>query len=146
MRKCILEDAAKAFGGSKNLAIISNSAGSSDDKDFAELAAIENSMGLSVIKHRYKKPNVHKEIMDHFHCIEEEKVAIVGDRIFADIVMGNRFGFLTIYVNPIEPRKENFMVKTIRKFEDKALPWILPRDGKPTEHSLVKEIGAVKKN
>ncbi len=146
MRKCIIDEAAKAFGGTRILAIISNSAGSSDDKNYEEADAIEKSMDLKVIKHKYKKPNVHKDIMDHFNCIEEEKVAIIGDRILADIVMGNRFGFFTIYVDPIEPKKENLMVKMIRKFENQAIPLILPRDKKPIEHSLVKEIAELKKN
>lgn len=87
-----------------------------------------------------------KEIKDHFNCIEEERIAIVGDRILADVVMGNRFGFFTIYVSPIEPSKENLMVKVVRRFEDKVLPWILPRDRKPTEHTLVKEIAELRKD
>ena len=84
--------------------------------------------------------------MDHFNCIEEEQIAIVGDRILADVVMGNRFGFFTIYVNPIEPSKENLMVKAVRRFEDRVLPLILPRDKKPMEHALVKEIAELRKN
>lgn len=99
---------------------------------------IEKTLGLSVIRHQFKKPNVLKEILHHFHCDERERIAIVGDRILSDIVMGNQLGFFTIYVNPIDTRPENMMVKLSRKFEDKLLPVILPKKG--NQHTLVKEI------
>jgi phosphatidylglycerophosphatase GEP4 len=142
IRYSILEDAAAAFGLS-HLAIISNSAGSSDDKGYKEAVEIEKTLGLAVIRHELKKPNVLKEIMDHFKCIEEERIAIVGDRILADIVMGNQHGFFTIYVDPVDPKTENFMVKLTRKLENNALPLILPREGR--QHALVKEIVELKK-
>ena len=53
--------------------------------------------------------------------------------------MGNQFGFFTIYVEPIDSRRENFIVKLVRKFENKVLPLILPKNGLPTNHALVKE-------
>ena len=48
--------------------------------------------------------------MDHFRQIEEHKIAIVGDRILSDVVMGNHHGFFTIYVDPLTPHKDNRVV------------------------------------
>ena len=41
--------------GRDNISILSNSAGSSDDKDYAEAIIIEKELGLSVIRHKNKK-------------------------------------------------------------------------------------------
>ena len=58
--KLIKNEVASIYGKS-NLAILSNSAGSSDDAkvDFVEAQRVENALGLEVIRHEHKKPNVH---------------------------------------------------------------------------------------
>lgn len=68
----------------------------------------------------------------HFKTNEVDKIAIIGDRIMADTVMGNTHGFFTIYVEPFDIRNENFMVKLMRKIEGKILPLITPE--KPPRH------------
>lgn len=66
LRKSVLVDAAFSLNGIKNIALLSNSVGSSDDIDYSEAIIIEQTLGLSVIKHQNKKPNVLKEITTHF--------------------------------------------------------------------------------
>ncbi len=83
-------------------------------------------MGISVIRHDKKKPAVHEDIMHHFQAREEHLIAIVGDRILSDVVMGNHLGMFTIYVDPLHVDKENSMVRLVRGFENKVLPWISP--------------------
>ena len=58
----------------------------------------------------------------------------MGDRILSDVVMGNSHGMFTIYVEPIDVRSENSMVKLVRKFEDSGLKWILPSEAEPLEN------------
>ena len=58
-------------------------------------------MGIKVIRHKRKKPAVREDILNHFEAREEHLVAVVGDRILSDIVMGNNFGMFTIYVDPL---------------------------------------------
>lgn len=47
---------AKQIFGEKSIAILSNSSGSNDDKDYKSAKKIEDSLNLSVIKHKKKKP------------------------------------------------------------------------------------------
>lgn len=51
---------------------------------------------------------------------------MIGDRILADTVMGNSFGFFTIDTLPFNTEKENIMVKLSRIIERKILPAIIP--------------------
>jgi phosphatidylglycerophosphatase GEP4 len=117
----------KEIYGKFNLAVLSNSAGSSDDKNYNELKIIEENLKLKVIIHKYKKPNVYSEIIKHFQDhnnkmqINNNEICIIGDRLLVDIIMGKAFGFYTILVNPIIPTKDNFMVRFIRIFENYIL-------------------------
>ena len=108
-----------------NIAILSNSAGSGDDKKQNEAKEIEQSLGIKVMNHLYKKPNWVQDIYKAFTKNDQppptESVAVIGDRITADIIMGNRAGFLTIHTQPFSIQNENFLVKSARLFEDKVL-------------------------
>ena len=55
--------------------------------------------------------------------------------MLSDIVMGNKYGFLTILVEPFDTTKDNFVVKLVRKFEDLLLPLVCPK--KAPNHLLV---------
>ena len=85
-------------------------------------------MGIKVIRHKRKKPAVREDILHHFEAREEHLVAVVGDRILSDIVMGNNFGMFTIYVDPLNLQHENYVVRFIRAFENRILHWVTPRD------------------
>jgi len=91
-----------------------------------------------VIRHEKKKPAVLHDVMHHFTCREEHQVAIIGDRILSDIVMGNKHGFFTIHVQPFDTKVENVVVKMVRAFEDKYLKYLLPGDGQgaPPHHTI----------
>uniref|UniRef100_A0A7S3HZI1 Uncharacterized protein n=1 Tax=Favella ehrenbergii TaxID=182087 RepID=A0A7S3HZI1_9SPIT len=132
----LLKECKEVFGEA-NVAILSNSAGSRDDPDHAEAKVIEQSLKLPVIRHELKKPAVHDDIMHHFNAREEHFVAIVGDRILSDVILGNHLGMFTIYVDPLHVANENFVVKFVRAFENKALGWVCPRD--PPKHPLISD-------
>lgn len=140
----MLGEAVQTFGG--NVAILSNSAGSKDDVFFTEAKVLEQSLCLPVIRHNSKKPMVLSEIITHFKCEEElkqEEIAIIGDRILTDVLMGNACGFLTIYVEPLDTRGDNFAVKASRLFENKLLPLVIPKD--PVKHALVRDYNSLLK-
>ena len=46
-----------------------------------------------------------------------EKVAMVGDRLFTDILAGNRLGMFTILVDPISNNGLEFPLDKVRSFE-----------------------------
>lgn len=48
--------------------------------------------------------------------LDQEQIAVIGDQIFTDILGGNRLGFETILVNPME-EKEFIITKIIRMVE-----------------------------
>ena len=116
----------KVFGVG-NIAILSNSAGSRDDKDFKEAREIEENTGMMVIKHQFKKPKVYKEILETFgnkreSPISNKEICVIGDRLLVDVIMGREYGFFTILVQPITKTKDNFIVKILRKFENLLVP------------------------
>jgi phosphatidylglycerophosphatase GEP4 len=110
----------KNIFGENNIALISNSCGSRDDKDYKEAAEVEKNLHISVIKHKYKKPNVYDEIKQNFPDLDNN-LCIIGDRLFVDIAMGKKYNFFTILVSPIDTKNENFIVKFIRKIESKII-------------------------
>ena len=102
---------------------MSNSAGSSDDKEYGEAVRIEETMEINVIRHLKKKPDVWHDIQKHFgdENLDPTKIAVIGDRVLSDIIMGNNLGSFTVLVEPFNTSRENFVVKTVRKFENKLI-------------------------
>ena len=47
---------------------------------------------------------------------------MIGDRILADVIMGNKHGFLTVKTEPFDTSTENLPVKISRWFENSILP------------------------
>jgi phosphatidylglycerophosphatase GEP4 len=107
--KGALKSCKEVFG--HDYSILSNSAGSSDDKDHREAEWIEENFGIQVIRHRYKKPHVRDDILDLKEGMKPEQVCVIGDRILADVVMGNRHGFYTVKTEPFDTSTENVLVK-----------------------------------
>jgi len=121
--KIILKNFSNIFG-EENLAILSNTAGSANDKNFADLNLIEKNFGIKVIKHKYKKPSVEFEIFNHFKLegelsdVDKRSICCIGDRLFTDVIMGKEINSFTILVNPLDDSTDNFLVKAIRKIEN----------------------------
>ncbi|EGG21398.1 hypothetical protein DFA_01280 [Cavenderia fasciculata] len=105
----------EVFGRDK-VAIISNSAGSSDDTDFKKAQQIESSLGMHVIRHGTKKPDGIDQVSAHFNTTPD-RLIMVGDRYLTDILFGNLYGMLTIFTKPITSNGDNPMVKLIRNKE-----------------------------
>ncbi|KAK6438666.1 hypothetical protein LTR95_005126 [Oleoguttula sp. CCFEE 5521] len=92
-----------AFPGSQ-LLIVSNTAGTGADPGFKQADLLERNTGVKVLRHATKKPGCHGEIMDYFRGLPDtkvtrpEQVAIVGDRLFTDVMMANMMGAHAIWV------------------------------------------------
>ncbi|KAI9115675.1 hypothetical protein K1719_013344 [Acacia pycnantha] len=121
-----------------DVAIFSNSAGLHEyDPDGSKARALEEAIGIRVIRHRVKKPaGSADEIEKHFGC-ESSKLIMVGDRPFTDIVFGNRNGFLTILTKPFSLDTEPFVVQQVRKLEASFLNYWRRRGLEPPSHKLL---------
>ena len=93
----------EAYPGSR-LLIVSNSAGTLSDKDYAEAELVERNTGVKVLRHSTKKPGCHGEIMRYLRSAPDtgvtsaSQVAVVGDRLFTDVMMANMMGSYGIWV------------------------------------------------
>lgn len=121
--KKILLNFSNVFGAD-NIAILSNTAGSANDKGYSDLNLIQKNFGIRVIKHRYKKPSVDSEIFEHFklnknpNLNQRKSICCIGDRLFTDVIMGKEINSFTVLVDPLDSSTDNFIVQNIRKIEN----------------------------
>ncbi|KAG0307762.1 hypothetical protein BGZ98_009834 [Dissophora globulifera] len=117
--------------------IVSNSAGTQDDKDHQLAKAIEFSLQVQVLRHRQKKPAGGDELLNHFSGIRPARIAFVGDRALTDIVFGNNWGMLTILTRDVVTEEgDNPMAKRIRRMEHRALAFLDSMNIKPRSHPI----------
>lgn len=116
-----LAQALEVFGKDK-VAILSNSAGTRDDPDYTDAIAIEQALGVAVIRHHEKKPGGLDEVLQHFQLTDPATLCIVGDRILTDIVFGNLYGLLTVHTLPLcfgaANSRDNWTAKLLRPIEN----------------------------
>ncbi|KAJ6412420.1 hypothetical protein OIU84_005468 [Salix udensis] len=146
-----IEKCKSVFGN--DIAVFSNSAGLFEyDHDGSKARALEEAVGIKVIRHRVKKPaGTAEEIEKHFGC-KSSQLVMVGDRPFTDIVYGNQNGFLTVLTEPLSLAEEPFIVRQIyaisyflaakilqqvRKLEMSLMNYWLKRGIKPISHDLL---------
>ncbi|GMG55532.1 unnamed protein product [Ambrosiozyma monospora] len=98
------EQLKKLYPNANQLLIVSNSAGTNDDKQHQQANLIEQRTGVTILRHSTKKPGCHVEIMNFFRekgiCKSPSEVVIVGDRLFTDVLMANMMGSYGIWLNP----------------------------------------------
>jgi len=85
------------------LLIVSNTAGTSSDKYYAQAKRLEENTGVKVLKHHVKKPGCHDEIMAHFKAngsgvTDPNEIAIVGDRLLTDVMLANTMGSYAFWI------------------------------------------------
>ncbi|KYQ90536.1 hypothetical protein DLAC_09161 [Tieghemostelium lacteum] len=133
----------KRIFGDDNVAIISNSAGSSDDKNFILANAMEKSLGIHILKHNTKKPDGIQSVIDYFKAPPKD-IVMIGDRFLTDILFGNLYGMFTIFTEPITSKGDNFVVKLIRNKEKEFVFNLIDKNGlKPPKHERYTE-GTIK--
>jgi phosphatidylglycerophosphatase GEP4 len=114
-----------AVFGPERVAILSNSAGTPDDVNFADAVALEESLGISVIRHVEKKPGGIAEVLKHFGLDDPSEICMVGDRLSTDVVFGNLHGMLTVHTQPFgdgeSQSRDNWTAKLVRPAENALL-------------------------
>lgn len=86
------------------LLIVSNSAGTNDDTGHAGAQLLEKNTGIPVLRHSTKKPGCGPEILSYFRGLPEtgvanaNQIAVVGDRLFTDVMMANMMGSWSVWV------------------------------------------------
>ncbi|MCJ1298678.1 hypothetical protein MMC08_001468 [Hypocenomyce scalaris] len=92
-----------AYPGSR-LLIVSNSAGTGSDAGGREAHLLQSNTGVRVLRHSTKKPGCQAEILDFFRNTPDtgvtrpDQIAIVGDRLFTDVMMANMMGSWGLWV------------------------------------------------
>ncbi len=141
-----LQNALDVFGH-ENVAILSNSAGTKDDKDYEDAIKIEEELGINVIRHDEKKPGGLEEVLHHFSNnmdghdgatdvdgdgskntptpINASELCMVGDRLLTDVVFGNLHGMLTVHCLPLcsgsDNKGDNKIASMVRTVENKYM-------------------------
>lgn len=90
-----------------HLLIVSNSAGTNDDRDGKEAEELEMMTGVAVFRRSTKKPGCGKEVFEYLSKFSKKakypvkhpsQVAVIGDRLFTDVMMANMMGAWSIWV------------------------------------------------
>lgn len=96
--------------------IVSNSSGTWEDKDYKEAEILEKTLGIKVLRHHdTKKPGCWPEVFEHFKksdikVTRPDQVAVVGDRLFTDVIMANMMGSWAVWVKDgVQPAGNKFV-------------------------------------
>lgn len=90
------------FYPKEHLLIVSNSAGTNDDKEYAQALKLEKDTGVTVLRHPTKKPGCHEEIKQYFvdqGITNANEIVVIGDRLFTDMLMANMMGAWGIWLS-----------------------------------------------
>ena len=53
-----------------------------------------------------------------------DQVALIGDRLFTDVIVGNRLGLVTVLVKPIDPEGRPCERDRLQKLELRMARWV----------------------
>lgn len=128
----------KAAYPGRRLLIVSNTAGALSYDTKAQLASeLEKATGVKVLSHQTKKPGCGSEIMEYFRSHPEtgvsnpSQVAIVGDRLFTDMMLANSMGSYGVWVKDgVIPLHQKSIFS---RMEQKLGPFLLARGYKPQD-------------
>ncbi|KAF2251539.1 HAD-superfamily phosphatase [Trematosphaeria pertusa] len=114
---------------SSKLLIVSNTAGTASEKYEAEAAIIEKNTGIAVLRHSTKKPGCKDEVLSYFMqhpdsgVTSPSQIAVVGDRLFTDVMMANLMGSYGFWVKDGVVERKNFFARV----EDRVSSFLLKR-------------------
>ncbi|CAG8598762.1 9648_t:CDS:10 [Funneliformis caledonium] len=125
--------------GNENIVVVSNSVGTNDDPGFTQAKVVEKSLGVNVLRHKLKKPSCGHELISHFAAHNPYTIAVIGDRMFTDVLFGNLNGMFTIFTKSIiSEKRDNFMAAMVRRVEHKILDYYVSKGIKPQFHPFLK--------
>ncbi|KIK61240.1 hypothetical protein GYMLUDRAFT_166904 [Collybiopsis luxurians FD-317 M1] len=124
--------------GPKNVLVVSNSAGSKRDAGGIQAKSVRHHLGVPVLFHASMKPGYSciKQIRSYFRSlsdpVNDDQLIVVGDRLFTDIVMANRFPLpphrtLGVWTTSVWVREATLMRFCERKLLDGVKKWIIAR-------------------
>ena len=105
-------------------AILSNSAGSFKDAGMHQANKLEQALQIPVIRHNSMKPLCFPRVCQHFLPLVPTrplKIAVVGDRLLTDVLMGNIASCYTVLVEPLDSKLDSPSVRFLRSIEG----WLL---------------------
>lgn len=107
----------------QNILIVSNSAGTEDDQGHLQAKILETNTGVSVLRHSTKKPGCHAEIAEYFSQIgiQPNEIAIIGDRLFTDILMSNMMGSWGVWLCDGVEQSQKIFPKLEREFYNRLV-------------------------
>ncbi|GAB5592735.1 hypothetical protein Unana1_07635 [Umbelopsis nana] len=126
--------------GHDRVIIVSNSAGTEDDSNHEQISAaghyadqVEKALGVPVLRHTIKKPGGGDALLQRFHGVAKpQQMAMVGDRLFTDVLFGNLNGNITVLTRQIISEKgDNPIAAKIRRFEHRLLDTLLKQKMQP---------------
>ncbi|KAI3391706.1 hypothetical protein diail_6951 [Diaporthe ilicicola] len=129
-------EALKAAYPGRRILIVSNTAGALSFDTKAQLASeLEKATGVAVLSHQTKKPGCGSEVMEYFHRHPEtgvtspSQVAIVGDRLFTDMMLANTMGSYGLWIKDgVVPLRQKSIFS---RMEQKLGPYLLARGYHP---------------
>ncbi|MBI2573191.1 YqeG family HAD IIIA-type phosphatase [Candidatus Woesearchaeota archaeon] len=133
-----LKEARMVFPNS--ILIDSNSAGTRDDPEYQEARKIEEATGLPVLRHIHKKPAGGAAVAQQLgiQIKDLSYFCMFGDRTLTDIAFGNRYGMLTVLVDPFTEQGDLKAAATVRRGERNRLEARLRRGEQAPSHPLYK--------
>ncbi len=114
----VVQEFQDTFG--ENMMILSNSAGTKDDTDYADAMEIEAKLNIPVIRHDRKKPEGIESVEQVFSC-PLESIVMIGDRLLTDTLFGNHAGMLTIHTGILTAKGDNKPAALARIWENSLL-------------------------
>lgn len=84
--------------------IVSNSSGTRQDHGGIEAELLEDGTSVKVFRHSTKKPGCGNEVFEHLRSNKQagvnhpSQIAVIGDRLFTDVMMANMLGAWAIWV------------------------------------------------
>jgi len=119
--------------------IMSNSAGVWwDDRGYKDALRIEDDLGIKVLRHFRKKPGGIKPVIEYFGCHPSELV-MFGDRVFTDIVFGNRYKMLTVLSTLLTEEGDNKNAAKVRRYELPLIQGWMERGLRAPTHEMYHE-------
>lgn len=110
----------------EKIIIVSNTAGTDYDSDYKQAHLLEKNTGVSVLKHSTKKPGCYEEILSYFKdqkVCDPREIAIVGDRLFTDILMANIMGSTGIWIREGVELSQKALPRFERLLYDNLTSW-----------------------
>ncbi|KAF4307708.1 had superfamily phosphatase [Botryosphaeria dothidea] len=124
----------RTYPGSK-LLIVSNTAGTASDSSYAQAELLERNTGVKVLHHSTKKPGCRAEVFEYFRnnpdagVTSPSQIAVVGDRLFTDVMMANLIGAHGFWVKDGTIGPHSFFAKA----EHRLAAFLLRRGYSPQE-------------